>query len=142
MLMAHHLVDVDHEQAPFGKLQELEARLEAWSTLTPRKADYEFTVDGATSIYELQEGIFLHTEGDISWLDQMRGIKVRTDPRLYWPLTQRDSVQPHLLRMVPLPWTDDSLIKQVPRQTRDVGCDVADLTFDPTQDLIVVSEKL
>lgn len=33
-------------------------------------------------------------------------------------------------------------MKKVPRHTRDVGFDVADLTFDPTQDLIVISEKL
>lgn len=78
MLLAHHLVDIDNEQLPFAKLQELEARQTAWSTLTPRKADYTFEVEGATSIYELQEGIFLHTEGDIGWLEQIRGVKVRT----------------------------------------------------------------
>jgi hypothetical protein len=47
-----------------------------------------------------------------------------------------------MLRMVPLPWSDEGLMKQVPRETRNVGFDVADLTFDPTQDLIVISEKL
>lgn len=141
MLLAHHLVDVDHEQPPFEKLQELEARQTAWSTLTPRKVDYNFEVEGATSIYELQEGIFLHTEGDIGWLEQMRGVKVR--PGAMVNLTcSTVCLQPHLLRMIPLPWSDDSLMKQVPRQTRDVGFDVADLTFDPTQDLIVISEKL
>ncbi|KAJ9105406.1 hypothetical protein QFC21_001777 [Naganishia friedmannii] len=124
MLKAHNLVDVNPDQPPIEKLQELEARQKAWSTLTPRRTDYDFIVDGHTSIYELQEGIFLHTEGNIDWLSQLQGVK------------------PHLLRLVPLPWVDNSLMKNVPRNTRDVGFDVADLTFDPTQDLIVISEKL
>lgn len=141
MLLAHHLVDIDNEQLPFEKLQELEARQTAWSTLTPRKADYTFEVEGATSIYELQEGIFLHTEGDIGWLEQIRGVKVRTGLTV-GNFRSTACMQPHLLRMVPLPWVDSDLMKQVPRQTRDVGFDVADLTFDPTQDLIVISEKL
>lgn len=95
MLLAYHLVDVDHEQPPFEKLQELEARQKAWSTLTPRKADYHFEVEGATSIYELQEGIFLHTEGDIGWLDQMRGVKVRRGPSSARPCSTSSSVAPY-----------------------------------------------
>jgi hypothetical protein len=76
MLLTHNLVDVNPDQPPVEKLQELEERIEAWSTLVPRKTDFEYVVNGPTSIYELQEGIFLHTEGDIDWVEQLRGVKV------------------------------------------------------------------
>lgn len=140
MLLTHNLVDVNSDQPPVEKLKELEERIESWSTLTPRKTDFEFVVNGRTSIYELQEGIFLHTEGNIDWVEQLRGVKVSSFIRSHKSLLI--SSQPHLLRLVPLPWADDELKKEVTTETRDVGFDIADLTFDPTQDLIVISEKM
>lgn len=80
MLKAHNLVDVNPDLPPIEKLQELEARQKAWSTLTPRRTDYDFIVEGHTSIYELQEGIFLHTEGNIDWFSQLQGVKVSCRP--------------------------------------------------------------
>ena len=76
MLLTHNLVDVNPDQPPVEKLKELEERIASWSTLRPRRTDFEFTVNGRTSIYELQEGIFLHTEGNIDWVEQLRGVKV------------------------------------------------------------------
>lgn len=80
MLLTHNLVDVNPDQPPVEKLKELEERIASWSTLRPRRTDFQFTVNGRTSIYELQEGIFLHTEGNIDWVEQLRGVKVSLHP--------------------------------------------------------------
>lgn len=78
------------------------------------------TVEGRTAIYELQEGIFL-------FCDRYRA-----------PLGGRP--KPTHIRLLPLPTANPNLVKQITTESRDVGFMIADLTMDPTQDLIVVSE--
>lgn len=78
------------------------------------------TVEGRTAIYELQEGIFLFCD------------RYRAPPG--------GRPKPTHIRLLPLPTANPQLTKTITTESRDVGFMIADLTMDPTQDLIVVSE--
>ncbi|KAL1410397.1 hypothetical protein Q8F55_004407 [Vanrija albida] len=100
------------------KAAALAARERRWDALEPAQIR-TFTVSGRTGVYELQEGIFLMCE------DQVLGVD-----------------KPRVIRLIPLPSVEDPDLEDpiLDSVAIKVGFPIADLTMDPTQDLIVVSE--
>ncbi|EIW70779.1 hypothetical protein M231_02565 [Tremella mesenterica] len=101
------------------KLDKLKERQKRWDTLDPvcrRKIE----VDGPAGVYELQEGIFLMCD-DYGDFDEHR---------------------PSSIRLIPLPSSADPDLNNPPLPTKSYKArfSIADLTMDPTQDLLVVSE--
>ncbi|ORX36815.1 hypothetical protein BD324DRAFT_580515 [Kockovaella imperatae] len=90
-----------------------------WFELDPSTED-RVRVDGPAGVYELQEGVFLMCN-DYSHLDEGR---------------------PTSIRLIPLPSVRDPKGSRARIQTHNhkLPFSIADLTMDPTQDLIVVSE--
>ncbi|CAK9779572.1 hypothetical protein CC85DRAFT_330332 [Cutaneotrichosporon oleaginosum] len=101
------------------KLRLLAEREQRFDKLMPAEVR-EFSVSGPAGVYELQDGIFL--------LCQERSIS--------------HSVRPTKIRLIPLASSVDPDIGSpiIPCKEVDVGFPIADLTMDPSQDLIVVSE--
>lgn len=121
-----------------GKNKALRGREERWESLEPAQVR-TFRAQGPTGVYELQEGIFLMCEvGD---LDSPRD---RVSSRLSTTVLcdVLTIVQPKIIRLVPLPSVDDPDLEDpiVPTKAHRVKFPIADLTMDPSQDLIVVSE--
>ncbi|KAK8864257.1 hypothetical protein IAR55_001503 [Kwoniella newhampshirensis] len=114
------------EKSPFAlptsaaeKNDALRAREKRWETM-----DYAekrtFKVQGREGVYELQEGIFLMCDD----------------------FSDQDDEKPSTIRLIPLPSVDDPDLEDppIPIKATKVPFPIADLTMDPTQDLIVVSE--
>ncbi|KAL7424101.1 hypothetical protein Q5752_001686 [Cryptotrichosporon argae] len=104
-------------RSPAEKLEALRARERNWETLEAGQ-ERTFRITGNTGVYELQEGIMLMCD-DYS-IDS----------------------KPETIRLVPLPSVDDPDLEEPPIPTKKDKLPflIADLTMDPTQDLIVVSE--
>lgn len=95
----------------------LSARERRWDALEPAQVR-TFTVLGRTGVYELQEGIFLMCE------------------------ESSETEKPRTVRLIPLPSVEDPDLEDPILDSKAIKVDfpIADLTMDPTQDLIVVSE--
>ncbi|WWC94014.1 hypothetical protein V866_000852 [Kwoniella sp. B9012] len=105
--------------SPADRNKLLKEREKRWETLDWGEKR-TFKVQGREGVYELQEGIFL-------MCDDFNDI---------------DDDKPSSIRLVPLPSMQDPDLEDPPIQTTSHKVDfpISDLTMDPTQDLIVVSE--
>nr|XP_031857816.1 uncharacterized protein CI109_006759 [Kwoniella shandongensis]KAA5524888.1 hypothetical protein CI109_006759 [Kwoniella shandongensis] len=101
------------------KNEALRAREKRWETMD-HVQKRTFKVQGTAGVYELQEGIFLMCDD----------------------FTEDDAEKPTTIRLIPLPSADDPDLEDppVPTKSAKMSFPIADLTMDPTQDLIVVSE--
>jgi len=114
-LWKYHMIDNTwSDMIAQDKLVELETRQSNWLALRPRTTE-DITLRGGTTIYEMQEGLFL-------WCP-------RDQPR----------VLPTKLRLISLPTGNPGLRKKVDEQFRDTGVPISDLHLDPTQDLLILS---
>lgn len=118
------------------KLELLRAREDAWRDLSYRDKQ-ELVVDGAAGVYELQDGIFLMCDGYEPPMHHNGRVGAIT--ALYQHV---DVSQPTVIRLLPLPGVDDERLRRQrpPIEKKKLDFQIADLTMDPTQDLIVVSE--
>ncbi|KAK4689571.1 hypothetical protein P7C73_g542, partial [Tremellales sp. Uapishka_1] len=103
------------------KTVELRDREARWATLQAKHTE-TLKVQGPAGVYELQEGIFLMCD---EYSDQ-------------------DDGRPTSIRLIPLPSARDVPSeypdKASTSRSHKLKFSIADLTMDPTQDLIVVSE--
>ncbi|WVQ82207.1 hypothetical protein IAT38_004335 [Cryptococcus sp. DSM 104549] len=109
----------DHPTSAAEKNVRLRDRETRWETMD-WKEKRVFKVQGREGVYELQEGIFLMCDD----------------------FNDEDDEKPTTVRLIPLPSSHDPDLEDPPIQTKahKVPIQIADLTMDPTQDLIVVSE--
>ncbi|WVW83722.1 hypothetical protein I302_105743 [Kwoniella bestiolae CBS 10118] len=105
--------------SPADRNKLLEERENRWETLDWGEKR-TFKVQGREGVYELQEGIFL-------MCDDFNDV---------------EDDKPSSIRLIPLPSMQDPDLEDPPIQTTSHKVDfpISDLTMDPTQDLIVVSE--
>ncbi|OWT41772.1 hypothetical protein C362_00133 [Cryptococcus neoformans Bt1] len=110
----------DHVGSLAAKNRRLRDREERWETME-FKEKRTFKVQGQEGVYELQEGIFLLCN-DTSTDDEER--------------------RPDTIRLIPLPSADDPDLEDPPISVKGhkLPMSIADLTMDPSQDLIVISE--
>ncbi|WVR07189.1 hypothetical protein IAU60_004230 [Kwoniella sp. DSM 27419] len=113
------LVQSDSLVSATDKNAVLRAREKRWETLDWAEKR-TLKVSGKEGVYELQEGIFLMCDDFNDMADD----------------------KPSTVRLIPLPSTQDPDLEDPPIQTSAsrVSFPISDLTMDPTQDLIVVSE--
>jgi hypothetical protein len=117
-LWKHHQVDNPwSEMAARDKLIELETRQENWLKLKPRTRE-DLTVMGGTTIYEMQEGIFL------------------------WCPRESLNRLPTEVQLLNLTTGNASLRKTAHEQFRNTGIRILDLHLDPTQDLLVLAKSM
>ncbi|OCF36703.1 hypothetical protein I316_01299 [Kwoniella heveanensis BCC8398] len=105
--------------SPADKNEILASREKRWQSLDWAQKRV-IKVQGKEGVYELQEGIFLMCDDFNDWEDD----------------------KPSTIRLIPLPSATDPDLEDPPLQTKAsrVPFPISDLTMDPTQDLIVVSE--
>jgi hypothetical protein len=111
---------VDNPSSPLSaqeKLSELLTRQENWLGLKPRVTE-ELVIEGSTSVYEMQEGMFL-------WCPRERPEKLAEEVQLWG-----------------LPMGEPGLRKRVDMAFRSTGRGILDVHLDPTQDLLILSEAL
>ena len=121
----------DCRSSAVDKNRALKDRERRWETLDPAQVR-SLVVQGPARVYELQEGVFLicddYTDGDDGKVSSACG-------RIHSP-------QPRSIRLIPLPSAEDPDLEEpiLPLSSNPLGFQISDLTMDPTQDLIVVSE--
>ncbi|WVQ99262.1 hypothetical protein IAU59_006394 [Kwoniella sp. CBS 9459] len=105
--------------SPADKNEVLSSREKRWQRLDWAQKRV-MKVQGKEGVYELQEGVFLMCDDFNDWEDD----------------------KPSTIRLIPLPSASDPDLEDPPLQTKAsrVSFPISDLTMDPTQDLIVVSE--
>ncbi|WVF71624.1 hypothetical protein IAT40_006432 [Kwoniella sp. CBS 6097] len=113
------LIPYDKLVSPADKNEVLASREKRWQTLDWAQKRV-MKVQGKEGVYELQEGVFLMCDDFNDWEDD----------------------KPSTIRLIPLPSALDPDLEDPPLQTKAsrVTFPISDLTMDPTQDLIVVSE--
>ncbi|TYJ57026.1 hypothetical protein B9479_002305 [Cryptococcus floricola] len=101
------------------KASKLRDREKRWETVDFGEQRL-LKVRGREGVYELQEGIFL----------------------LCNDVSDEEEDKPSSIRLIPLPSTDDPNLEDPPIQTKanELPMSISDLTMDPSQDLIVISE--
>ncbi|WRT66203.1 uncharacterized protein IL334_003156 [Kwoniella shivajii] len=112
---------VSHDKliSPADRNSLLKAREKRWETLDWGEKRH-FKIQGREGVYELQEGVFLMCDD----------------------FNDMEDDKPSSIRLIPLPSMQDPDLEDPPIQTLSHKTDfpISDLTMDPTQDLIVVSE--
>ena len=115
------------------KARALAERERRWETLDAAEIRH-LSTPGPAGVYELQEGVFLMCD------DYVETAERRVSRASFAPF--RLTHQPTSIRLIPLPSASDPDVTNPPRvkRTHKLPYSIADLTMDPTQDLIVVSE--
>ncbi|WWC70361.1 uncharacterized protein I206_104311 [Kwoniella pini CBS 10737] len=105
--------------SPADRNNLLSGREKRWETLDWAEKR-TFKIQGREGVYELQEGIFLMCDD----------------------FNDAEDDKPSSIRLIPLPSMQDPDLEDPPLQTisHKVDFPISDLTMDPSQDLIVVSE--
>ncbi|WVO16342.1 hypothetical protein L204_104017 [Cryptococcus depauperatus] len=111
----------EHATSAAEKCDRLRDRERRWETMDAKEKRV-FKVQGREGVYELQEGIFLLCDDSGDEEDQ----------------------RPQAIRLIPLPSSDDPDLESpsIPTKGHRLSFPIADLTMDPTQDLIVISEYI